>query len=66
MSELRDMPNHTDGMILIGDAAGLESTELCDGVPAAWFSADIAADVAIEALRAGRHLAGFLRATTTA
>ena len=50
--ELREMPNHTDGMILIGDAAGLENTELCDGVPAAWFSADIAADVAIEALRA--------------
>ena len=50
--ELREMDNHTDGMILIGDAAGLENTELCDGVPAAWFSADIAADVAIEALRA--------------
>lgn len=50
--ELREMPNHTDGMILIGDVAGLENTELCDGVPAAWFSADIAADVAIEALRA--------------
>lgn len=50
---LRNMPNHTDGMILIGDAAGLESTELCDGVPAAWLSADIAADVAVEALRIG-------------
>ena len=50
--DLRSMPNHTDGMILVGDSAGLESTELCDGVPAAWFSADIAADVAIEALRA--------------
>ncbi len=47
---LRNMPSCTDGMILIGDAAGLEGTELCDGVPAAWFSADIAADVAIEAL----------------
>ncbi len=54
------MPNHTDGMILIGDAAGLESTELCDGVPAAWFSADIAADVAIEALRAGDTSREFL------
>lgn len=58
--ELREMPNHTDGMILIGDAAGLESTELCDGVPAAWFSADIAADVAIEALRAGDTSRAFL------
>jgi hypothetical protein len=57
---LRSMPNCTDGMILVGDAAGLESTELCDGVPAAWFSADIAADVAIEALRAGDTSASFL------
>ncbi|MBC7230639.1 MAG: NAD(P)/FAD-dependent oxidoreductase [Actinobacteria bacterium] len=57
---LRAMPNHADGIILIGDAAGLESTELCDGVPAAWFSADIAADVAIEALRAGDVSASFL------
>jgi len=58
--ELRGMPNHTDGMILVGDAAGLESTELCDGVPAAWISADIAADVAIEALRAGDTSRAFL------
>ncbi|MDD5711937.1 MAG: hypothetical protein PHY31_04165, partial [Smithellaceae bacterium] len=58
--DLRSMPNHTDGMILVGDAAGLESTELCDGVPAAWISADIAADVAIEALRAGDTSARFL------
>jgi len=57
---LRGMPNHTDGMILVGDAAGLESTELCDGVPAAWFSADIAADVAIEAIKAGDASAAFL------
>ena len=49
---LRNMPNYTDGMILVGDAAGLESTGLCDGVPTAWFSADIAADVAIEAIKA--------------
>ena len=48
--KLRNMPNHTNGMILIGDAAGLESTELCDGVPAAWVSAEIAANVAIEAI----------------
>ncbi|MDD5668329.1 MAG: NAD(P)/FAD-dependent oxidoreductase, partial [Actinomycetota bacterium] len=58
--ELREMPNHVGGMILIGDAAGLESTELCDGVPAAWFSADIAGDVAIEALRAGDTSRQFL------
>ncbi len=59
--ELRGMPNHADGMILIGDAAGLESTELCDGVPAAWFSAEIAADVAIDAIRAGDTTASFLK-----
>jgi hypothetical protein len=41
----------TNGMILIGDVAGLESTELCDGVPAAWFSAEAAAKVAIEAIQ---------------
>jgi electron transfer flavoprotein-quinone oxidoreductase len=57
---LRAMPNYADGIMLIGDVAGLESTELCDGVPAAWFSADIAADVAIEALRAGDVSASFL------
>jgi electron transfer flavoprotein-quinone oxidoreductase len=57
---LRAMPNHTDGMILVGDTAGLESTELCDGVPAAWISADIAADVAIAALRAGDTSRSFL------
>jgi hypothetical protein len=58
--ELRAMPNHTDGMILVGDAAGLESTELCDGVPQAWISADIAADVAIEALKANDTSRSFL------
>ncbi|MBC7247948.1 MAG: tryptophan 7-halogenase [Actinobacteria bacterium] len=57
---LRGMPNHTDGMILVGDAAGLESTELCDGVPAAWFSADIAADMAVEVLEAGDTSRRFL------
>jgi flavin-dependent dehydrogenase len=58
---LRNMPNYTDGMILVGDAAGLESTGLCDGVPAAWFSADIAADTAIEAIKANDTSAGFLK-----
>jgi len=57
---LRAMPKHTAGMLLVGDAAGLESTELCDGVPAAWISADIAAGVAVEALRAGDVSSHFL------
>jgi len=59
--KLRSMPNYTDGMLLIGDAAGLESTELCDGVPSAWFSADIAADVAIDAINANDTSKGFLK-----
>jgi len=58
--KLRNMANHTDGMILIGDAAGLESTELCDGVPAAWFSAEIAANVAIEAIASNNTTKSFL------
>jgi len=57
---LRAMPNHTDGMMLVGDTAGLESTELCDGVPQAWISADLAADVAIEALKANDTSRSFL------
>ncbi|MFZ5569509.1 MAG: NAD(P)/FAD-dependent oxidoreductase [Thermodesulfobacteriota bacterium] len=58
---LRRMPNYAAGILLIGDAAGLENTELCDGVPAAWFSAEIAADVAIEAVRRNDTSAEFLR-----
>ncbi|MFW9971175.1 MAG: NAD(P)/FAD-dependent oxidoreductase [Candidatus Odinarchaeota archaeon] len=57
---LRNMVNYTDGMILIGDAAGLESTELCDGVPAAWFSAEIAANIAIEAITTNSTSKSFL------
>jgi flavin-dependent dehydrogenase len=51
----------SDGMILIGDAAGLESTELCDGVPAAWFSGEIAAEVVIEAIKTGDFSKSFLQ-----
>ena len=58
--KLRNMANHTAGMLLIGDAAGLESTELCDGVPSAWFSAEIAAKVAIEAIKANDMSEAFL------
>ena len=59
-SNLRKYPNYTDGMILIGDVAGLEGTELCDGVPAAWFSAEIAADIAIKAIKANDTSKSFL------
>ena len=54
------MHNYGDGIILIGDAAGLESTELCDGVPAAWFSAEIAAKIAIMAINENDTSAKFL------
>lgn len=60
-SKLRNMPNYTDGMILIGDVAGLEGTELCDGVPAAWFSAEIAAEIAIEAIRISNTTKSYLK-----
>ena len=39
-------------MLIIGDAAEFESTAFGDGVPNAWFSADIAANVAIDAIKA--------------
>jgi len=58
---LRNMPNYAAGILLIGDAAGLENTELCDGVPAAWYSADIAAETAIEAVRHNDTSAAFLK-----
>lgn len=58
---LREMPNFTGGMLLIGDVAGLENTELCDGVPTAWFSAEIAADVAIAAVDANDTSEAFLQ-----
>jgi len=58
--KLRKMHNYGDGIILIGDAAGLESTELCDGVPAAWFSAEIAAKIAIMAINENDTSAKFL------
>ena len=56
----RQMPYHGDGMLIIGDAAGFEASAFGDGVPNAWFSAEIAADVAIEALAAGDSSASFL------
>lgn len=59
--KLRNMSNYTDGMVLIGDAAGLESTELCDGVPAAWISAEIAAEVVIEAIKEKNYSKEFLK-----
>jgi flavin-dependent dehydrogenase len=56
----RKMPIYGDGMLIIGDAAGFEASAFGDGVPNAWFSADIAAGVAIEAVRAKDTSKGFL------
>jgi electron transfer flavoprotein-quinone oxidoreductase len=58
--ETRQMPIYGDGIVFIGDAAGFESSAFGDGVPQAWFSADIAGDVAIEALVAGDTSRSFL------
>jgi flavin-dependent dehydrogenase len=57
----RSMPTFGDGMLLMGDAAGLEAAAIADGVPTAWFSAEIAAQTAIEALKAGDTSISFLR-----
>ena len=53
LEETREMPIYGDGLLIIGDAAGFEASAFGDGVPNAWFSAEIAADVAIEAVRIG-------------
>lgn len=58
----RAMPIYGGGMLIAGDAAGFEASAFGDGVPNAWFSADIAADVAIEAVRAGDSSGRFLSA----
>jgi flavin-dependent dehydrogenase len=57
----RAMPFYGDDMLIIGDAAGFESAAFGDGVPNAWFSAEIAADVAIEAIRANDTSKSFLK-----
>jgi hypothetical protein len=46
---------------LIGDSAGLEASAIGDGVPNAWFSAEIASKVAIEAIEKNDTSAGFLK-----
>ncbi len=56
----RQMPMSGEGMLITGDAAGFEASAFGDGVPNAWFSADIAAEVAIEAVAAGDSSASFL------
>jgi len=59
--EMRRMPIYGDGIMFVGDAAGFESSAFGDGVPQAWFSAEIAADVAIEAVKAGDSSRAVLR-----
>jgi flavin-dependent dehydrogenase len=59
--EMHEMPRCGNGIILIGDAAGFQGTAGGAGIANAWFSADLAADVAIEAIKAGDTSAAFLR-----
>ncbi len=58
--EMHSMPRCGNGILLIGDAAGFEDTASGAGIANAWYSADIAADVAIEALKAKDTSAAFL------
>ena len=58
--EMHSMPRCGNGILLIGDAAGFEDTSSGAGIANAWYSADIAADVAIEALKAKDTSAAFL------
>ncbi len=58
---IREMPIYGEGMLIIGDAAAMESSAFGDGVPNAWFSGAIAGDVAVEAVKAGDASASFLR-----
>jgi flavin-dependent dehydrogenase len=58
--ETRRMPIYGDGILFIGDAAGFESSAFGDGVPQAWFSAEIAASVALKSLQVGDTSRRFL------
>jgi len=58
--EMHSMPRCGNGILLIGDAAGFEDTSSGAGIANAWYSAEIAADVAIEALKAKDTSAVFL------
>jgi flavin-dependent dehydrogenase len=58
--EMHSMPRCGNGILLIGDAAGFEDTASGAGIANAWYSAEIAADVAIEALKAKDTSAAFL------
>jgi flavin-dependent dehydrogenase len=62
LEETRGMPIYGDGMLIIGDAAGFEASAFGDGVPNAWFSADIAARVAIDAVKKGDSSKAALKA----
>ena len=59
--EMHEMARCGNGIILIGDAAGFEDTASGAGIPNAWYSADLAADVAIEAVKAEDTSAAFLQ-----
>jgi flavin-dependent dehydrogenase len=59
--EMHNMPRCGNGIILIGDAAGFVDSSTGAGIANAWYSADLAADVAIEAMTIGNTSATFLR-----
>lgn len=59
--KIREQPIYDDGILIIGDAAAMESAALGDGVPNAWFSGAIVAEVATEAVKVGDSSTSFLR-----
>jgi len=58
--EVRAMPVYGDGMLIVGDAGGFETSASGNGVDTAWITAEIAADVAIEAIKNNDVSASFL------
>jgi len=59
--DMLEMPRCGNGMILIGDSAGFEESSTGAGIANAWYSADLAADVTIEAIKTGDTSVTFLR-----
>ena len=59
--EMLNMKSYGNGILVVGDAAGLEAAAIGDGIPNAWISADMAADVAIEAIKSGDLSSEYLK-----
>lgn len=58
--EMYEMPTYGNGILIVGDAGGFE-TGFGNGIDTAWATADLAADTAIAAIKAGDTSASILR-----